>query len=471
MSEPSHESASSPPSGAREFHLPMLIPEGIRYNCQGCGRCCSGWPVGLTEKDYARVKDVDWGSLHPELAGKELFRHRDKEFAGGDSLYPHYTTAREDGGCSFLIDNLCFIHGTLGEDSKPSMCKLFPYTFTVTPSGIYVGLVYGSMAAVRNLGNLLSEQRPMLERMWQVQVEYERSQGHVPDAVVRAASSLTAESLSAVEFKINLTAGIPLAWQEYLAVEEALTSVIHCEGHADFTRALLACSRLLSEALRLKSSGGDLRQLKELQPALSAALPAGSAAARATVAEELLFRALYFKSFEWPKIRRRIADHRGAARKNPLTDPQVVGHVLAAVLLGRVETTAGRKVSLAGARRLRVKRLSPEMTAFFKRYFYLKLFSKTFAGPALSGLSVVSGFNNLVGNFLCAVTFAKIQALLRGDQELRIADLYEAHVLIDREVVMLNQLSSEKRSFYDLGFSSPRLFDRLVAEVAAGFSI
>src|SRR5579875_2172342 len=286
MSEPSHESASSPPSGAREFHLPMLIPEGIRYNCQGCGRCCSGWPVGLTEKDYARVKDVDWGSLHPELAGKELFRHCVKEFAGGDSLYPHYTTAREDGGCSFLIDNLCFIHGTLGEDSKPSMCKLFPYTFTVTPSGIYVGLVYGSMAAVRNLGNLLSEQRPMLERMWQVQVEYERSQGHVPDAVVRAASSLTAESLSAVEFKINLTAGIPLAWQEYLAVEEALTSVIHCEGHADFTRALLACSRLLSEALRLKSSGGDLRQLKELQPALSAALPAGSAAARATVAED-----------------------------------------------------------------------------------------------------------------------------------------------------------------------------------------
>src|ERR1700679_1512460 len=85
--------------------MPLVIAEGIRYNCQGCGRCCGGWAVGLTEEDYEKIKNVDWGSLHPELAGKELYVHREKEFAAGTSVYAHHTKARPDGSCPFLIEN------------------------------------------------------------------------------------------------------------------------------------------------------------------------------------------------------------------------------------------------------------------------------------------------------------------------------------------------------------------------------
>ena len=63
--------------------LKLHIPEDIRYSCQGCGRCCSGWSVGMTEADYSKVKEVDWKSLHPELAKDELFFHREKEFLEG----------------------------------------------------------------------------------------------------------------------------------------------------------------------------------------------------------------------------------------------------------------------------------------------------------------------------------------------------------------------------------------------------
>ena len=61
-------------------NLPDIhIPEDIRYSCQGCGRCCAGWSVGLTDEDYDRVKDTDWKSLHPDLAKKDLVFHREKE--------------------------------------------------------------------------------------------------------------------------------------------------------------------------------------------------------------------------------------------------------------------------------------------------------------------------------------------------------------------------------------------------------
>src|SRR5687767_11107061 len=146
MNPETSQSTAPEPEITFASELPMLIPEGISYNCQGCGQCCSGWSVGLTEQDWSRVKDIDWGSLHPELAGRELFVHRPAEYEAKTSRYPHYTKEREDGRCSFLINNLCFIHGHLSEPEKPVVCQLFPYTFVATPTGVYAGLVYSSNA-------------------------------------------------------------------------------------------------------------------------------------------------------------------------------------------------------------------------------------------------------------------------------------------------------------------------------------
>ena len=60
----------------------------------------------MTMADYANVKDTDWQSLHPALAGKTLFLDRQAEFEAGTSQYPFFTNPTQDNVCPFLIDDL-----------------------------------------------------------------------------------------------------------------------------------------------------------------------------------------------------------------------------------------------------------------------------------------------------------------------------------------------------------------------------
>ncbi|MBX9722865.1 MAG: hypothetical protein K2X81_15800, partial [Candidatus Obscuribacterales bacterium] len=138
--------------------------------------------MGLTEADYARIKDVDWGSVNPDLAGKDLFIHKEQEYKSGTSLYPHFTRPRPDGSCSFLVDSLCTIHSLLGEDAKPGTCQLFPYTFVETPTATYAGMSLSSMASVRNLGRPLTEQRETLVGY------FERARSYVTNMAQEAGS-------------------------------------------------------------------------------------------------------------------------------------------------------------------------------------------------------------------------------------------------------------------------------------------
>src|ERR1700686_5358715 len=52
----------------------LITPDGLHYECTGCGKCCSGWSVPMTEQDYQRIVAIDWGSLDPALKDKKLFR-------------------------------------------------------------------------------------------------------------------------------------------------------------------------------------------------------------------------------------------------------------------------------------------------------------------------------------------------------------------------------------------------------------
>lgn len=158
---------------------PLLTPKDLRYNCSGCGKCCGGWSIGLTDADWDKVKDVDWGSLHPDLKGLDLFVHREEAYKSGNSPYPHFTNPKPNGRCPFVVDNLCFIHTHLGAESKPGTCQIFPYSFIETPTAVYAGVAHSSWAATMNTGNLLSEQKEMLEEHWKTTIhhQHERMKG------------------------------------------------------------------------------------------------------------------------------------------------------------------------------------------------------------------------------------------------------------------------------------------------------
>lgn len=466
QSQSEHEAITDRNNQTDDDRLPLVIPEGIRYNCQGCGRCCAGWAVGLTDEDYDRVKDVDWGSLHPDLAGKELFHHRQAEFEAGMSMYPHFTKARPDGTCPFLIDNLCFIHSKFGEPTKPGMCKLFPYTFVPTPSGIFVGVVFNSMASVRNLGELLSNQRPMLEETWKLVVNQERAQGRASEVVSSVAASVKASDLKAVQYNVNLVPDVPLAWDEYMHVDERLIRLTQDDDFDVFT-VFMSMSEILLEALKIKNAGGDLSTIKDFQ--VPRDVLERFKGEPPTTFENLLFNLLCFRNFEWPQLRKQYAGLWAAANKSPLFEPRVLKSGIRSVLGGKVELPGQGIISLDRVRRYKIKPLSSEISQFFKRYLYLKIFSKTFCGTSMSGLSMIAGYNNLAANLVSAMSYAKALAMARNEDKILLSDLYEAYFLLDKEVVQLSQLPRDKVQFFDSGFASPRLFSRLIAQMGSAF--
>lgn len=444
--------------------LPLVLPEDIRYNCQGCGRCCTGWAVGLTDDDYNKVKDVNWGELKEELKDKELFVDKRKEFEAGVSMYPVYTKTRPDGSCPFLFDSLCFIHGTLGESAKPGTCKLFPYTFIPTPSGIFVSVVYNSMASVRNFGELLTNQRKMLAEIWQIAVGQEQSKGLSTQAVSDVAISIKTSDLKAVRYDVNLVPGMPLTWDEYMHIDNRLIELIQSKEHPEVFDTLIAAGELLLEALKIKNKGGDLAQLAEL------AIPQDSIdkykLEAPTLFENLLFNLQCFRSFEWPLLGKKFAANWATSSKSPLHEPAVLKAGLRSVLSGKIEFPDTGVVSLPAVRKYRVEKFEPEVDDFLRRYLFMKIFSKGFCGPSMNGLSVISGYNNIVANFLTAIIYVKAHSMVKKDSVARIADFYEAYCLLDREVVQVSQLPTDKAQFFDSGFSSPRLFSRLLGRMS-----
>ena len=142
--------------------LTLHIPDGINYECTGCGTCCGGWSVPMTEEDYFRISDIDWAARKDKFVGKSLFREL-KDYESKDTPYTHAIKEGEDGHCPFLVDKLCFIHSQFESSTKPSICQLFPYCFNETPSGIYATVSFVSVGAVNNSGKALSEQREYLE--------------------------------------------------------------------------------------------------------------------------------------------------------------------------------------------------------------------------------------------------------------------------------------------------------------------
>ncbi|MBX9877320.1 MAG: YkgJ family cysteine cluster protein [Candidatus Obscuribacterales bacterium] len=434
-----------------EEKKPLQIPEGISYNCQGCGRCCSGFAVGLTLKDYDKVKDVDWASMHPQLAGIELFAHREKEFSEGLSPFPIYTKAHADGACPFLVDNLCFIHGTLGESEKPTICQMFPYTFVGTPKGVFAGVSHSSMASVRNLGRPLVEQREMLEGMLelnkQLQAQLKKEAGKTDDNV----------SMSS----LNLAPGIPISWDEYFLIEERMLNLTRQEPFGDTCQMWLSAGEILAEAIRLKSTEQDISLISQFKPNLSIwqdRVP--------TSFENLMFTLLCFRGLTWPLIKRR----RIQSNLKPASRLDILRYVVGVLITKKMEFPNCGLVSIEKSFAEKFDALSPEIDHFMRQYLYLKLFGKTYFGSAMGGLSVVAGFNHLVATALVSLIYGKARAMQKGEHEIGIADLYESVLLLDKQMVSVSQSSGQMALMYDQGFASPRIFSRLLARMERNLS-
>ena len=103
-----HRFASNPSTERRYF-----FDEGLRFECTGCGKCCTGEPGQVL------VGAVECGKIADYLGipvGEFMHRHT-REVADGTSL-----TERSNGDCVFLENGSCAIHAV-----KPVQCGTFPF--------------------------------------------------------------------------------------------------------------------------------------------------------------------------------------------------------------------------------------------------------------------------------------------------------------------------------------------------------
>jgi Fe-S-cluster containining protein len=446
----------------------LHIPEGINFECTGCGNCCFRWPVPATEEDFQRIAELarqaDIGS-HSQAT---LFRKMPAASAADKLGQFAYTLEKQaDGRCAFLTEeNRCRLHAEFGAEAKPGMCQLFPYTFTDAPDGYYASVSFASTGVLLNSGKALSDQEEFLRtRLTLFKRLFPR--------------------LSLDWSKIEFYDGMPLRWSQYLSLEERLLQPfrqIYRESASPF-RALKDGpdstpgstnfaewqqeKRIVNEDNPLsKTASNTCWALLGASAALVSGLPAGVDLERSSLVETaaekvdlLLLRHLlefYFPADVYASRDDSFGAH--ALMQHLARPPEVVQ-----VFVGE------EAVSLAEICDLPLPIMPPEGEQLLSRFVYARVFSKLFFGPGLAHLSVMAGFHHL--GVLIALLKIKLKCLnwersKTGSGLMTMAfdftEIAELVRALERRLTSARH-STEASTILQVLLESPQRFERIIS--------
>lgn len=365
------------------------IPEGINYDCQGCGICCSGWSVNMNEEDYKRVSSVDWGELKEEYKGKKLFRElKPHERAG--TAYTHRIVSKDDT-CPFLVNKLCFIHGQKGGPFKPTICQQFPYAFTETPSGVYATVSFVSMAVLYNQGTPLLEQRDTINKKF---ADFKSLYPHY----------------KADWSKIQLSVEQPITWNQYLEHEAELMKRI-TDKSKKLTDRLLDCCDYLAEQVSKTPRGSAAKQQDANSGATRVDKP-DSTSTKSVALNKLdkhllaAFHKIYFPRrfhrahFNVPKFWFGVWFN-----------------------MGTVFEFASDYYAIDQLKEFPFPEDDPEIEDMLYRYIYSLVFGKKYFGAGFGHLSLVTGFHHLCMAYTLARLHARGTAKMRKAPKVSLVDM------------------------------------------------
>jgi Fe-S-cluster containining protein len=388
------------------------IPE-LNYECSGCGGCCAGWPVPLTEGDYDRISSVT--QTRAGFATVVSLGPQDESPAPPPT---RVLGKRPDGRCEFLLDdNRCQLHVDHGPEMKPAVCKLFPYMFTDTPTGVYATVNFGSVAAVFNSGRPLSEQADLLKSKFDLYRNLAPAGGRDWSG-------------------IQLVGGLSLTWEQYLLLDEQILQLITAEGPGRIERALNACSRFLVEQIPTST-----RVAKPL-----------FANARPKIVDQLLLKRLM--EMYLPD------DHRA------YNDFDLYSQAFLADIENPPPTRAisadGVTCGFNQLYSLTLGDLSVESENLLFRYVYSKIFAKAYFGAGFANLSVLSGIHHLL--VLVVLIRLKIKALclVRRCESLEFTDIGAMVRTLERRLGQAS-FSGESAQVLDLLMTDPERVERLIS--------
>lgn len=334
-----------------EDHYSIFVPETIRFQCTFCGNCCHKWPVPLTELDASRLTE------HLKLPLSALPVDTLSRSEGDYSGLKGFTRALlkgDEGRCSFLNqDGLCQLEGK----AKPSMCQLFPFTFLHTPEGLYAGLSFASTGVLENKGALLSEQPELLNKM--------------ADLFERLNPGLSQTTLAGWQ-RLELYDGQPLPYEQYLELQSELLHGVFAIMQAPLTYPKVSVLRFLTEFYC---------EIQNLQPSRQTLL---NRLGDPIAMDRYLLKGFgenFFASSAAPVM----VSHNKLIESIALMMQQAA----------KVESIDALEVDFEQLQSNSIGKQPISTEDIFARYAYVRLFSRLYFGPGLSGLSFSAGLGHL----------------------------------------------------------------------------
>ena len=406
----------------------LIIPPHIRFQCTFCGHCCHTWPVPLTEGDVARMQAVSQADEAP-LPIAFLSERERKE--SGLIGYTSALLKDAEGKCSFLNEeNLCRLHES---EAKPSMCRLFPYSFLHCPEGVLVGLSFASTGVLANSGALLSDQEDHLSQMLSLFEELNPP---------LKSSTLTAWHM------LEISAGLPISYEQYLPLqdiiaEEVETLVLAKGSRAGLPEVFVSLAQLFFNLRTMaKNYGGG--QVSD----------SGTADKTMDIYVLSTFLSTFLKQEESGQmtLASRLVDRLATVLKERpsleslLSQDEVLSSALAPLQLTQQER--------ASAEMAEVHRL-------FARFAYVRIFSRLYFGPGFSGLSMTAGLGHLF--LLLSLSWLRFKACLAmGDEGAEknaekppghlLKTATEAVRLVDRQWTSLRYLDANSKNMLEVVF-------------------
>ncbi len=389
----------------------LKIPADINYQCTGCGKCCSGWSVPMTEEDYQRINAVNWADLNPDLKNKNLFRTLKANEKIG-TPYAYAINPEPNGQCPFLKDNLCFMHSKFGAQFKPSICQLFPYCFNETPDGVYTTVSFISRGAIFNSGQSLIEQKEYL------QSKYKEFQKLYPDHHPNWS-------------QIKLSSNWPLTWEQYMDIEKTILSIMQNKNKSLEERFIEG-----SAYLKSRLSNADLSSLKN-----------GSVLAL-NKWDKILLVALYRKYFP---PQNKSAKSYGQLHLN------LSSFMTAIPYINNIEQLVRETDNIAWS-------IDADINDLLYRFFYSRLFAKLYFGAGFGQLSIITGFNHLA--VLLAIIKLKVKALAmtHKDRKISQSDIIQTIVQLEKSLGEL-RISPYGAAILELLLSSQQRVGRFLCQM------
>lgn len=403
----------------------LHILEGINFDCSGCGNCCFEWPVPLTGSDFKRLsRYADEGKLDPRSLFRVLAANDEDEKL---EVFTHSLEKREDGRCAFLTeDKQCRLHVANGAESKPSMCRLFPYTFTSTPSGVFASVSFASTGVILNSGRPLCEQRELL------------AQRHELFCALFPGLKLDWSGVQVID-------GSPISWQEYIDNEQPIIAKLaSCTGHSRVERILFEAAERYRMMVARSTKLDNLAGLN----------------VRPKTVDQILLSQLLTVYFPEQVFSLSVCDldARGLM-KMVLSEPD------------RVPVNYKQKsFTIDELNAFRLGRLPQASEEILRRFLLCRIFSKLYFGPGFNYLSIIAGLHHLC--LLVALLRIRLKLALLDAQfdssdsgEFLFTRLVEEIRVMERRLTVAN-FSGETIAMLEVLLASPKRVERILSLAA-----